>query len=710
MVQSFLPGARERVLATALLLGALVAAALVLVFQFVDVERAREMRAWQTRLAIVADSRTAAIGRWLDAQYSELQGLAANPALQIYMTELLAAEGDARRVTDASAQAAYLELLLTVTAARAGFAQPPTPAVQGEPPRAAPTGLALLDRDGRIVAATAHMPPVDGALAAFVADHAIAERALLDMEATASGRPRIGFLVPVYAVQGGAKPSDRVGSVLGLREAGPDLFGLLPQPGAIERSLEATLVRARGSMIDYLSPLADGTAPFARSLARDTADLVDARAVEGTGGFWLGRDYRDTEVLALARPVAGTPWTLVQKVDRVEALADSDARLDRLLAILVLAVAATGGALLAAWRHGASRRAEAAMARYRELAERHEKQGKFLRLVTDSAPNVIFVSDRENKYRFANRRAAERAGVDATDMLGKSLAAVMGPDNARRYELLNQQAWAARSVATAVERVGLNGHARVLQSAHVPLLDHDDAPGGVLVVEEDVTDVVSERERRERTLRRLVECLLAAVDRRDPHAANHSLRAGKLARAIAAEMELPEAEREAVEFAGSLLNLGKILVPETLLTRSGPLAVEERQQIRDSVLAGADFVASVEFDGPVADTIRQSGERWDGTGGPAGLAGEAILTTARIVAVANAFVAMTSPRAHRPVLGVDDALANLFAEIGRAYDRRVVAALANHLDNRGGRAVFETANEAGSGPVSPAPSVGPLHA
>ena len=344
------------------------------------------------------------------------------------------------------------------------------------------------------------------------------------------------------------------------------------------------------------------------------------------------------------------------------------------------------------------------MAQFRDLADRHEKQGKFLRLVTDSAPNVIFVSDRENKYRFANRRAAERAGVDATDMLGKSLAAVMGPDHARRYELLNQQAWAARAVATAVERVGLNGHARILQSAHVPLLDHDEAPGGVLVVEEDVTDVVSERERRERTLRRLVECLLAAVDRRDPHAANHSLRAGTLARAIAAEMELPEAEREAAEFAGSLLNLGKILVPETVLTRSGPLAAEERQKIRDSVLAGADFVASVEFDGPVSDTIRQSAERWDGTGGPAGLVGEAILTTARIVAVANAFVAMTSPRAHRPVLGVDDALVNLFAEIGRAYDRRVVAALANHLDNRGGRAAFEAAIGSATGAVSSAPT------
>ena len=130
----------------------------------------------------------------------------------------------------------------------------------------------------------------------------------------------------------------------------------------------------------------------------------------------------------------------------------------------------------------------------------------------------------------------------------------------------------------------------------------------------------------------------------------------------------------------------------------------------DLVFDGLSETIRVRVPEDAMDTIRQSGERWDGTGGPAGLAGEAILTTARIVAVANAFVAMTSPRARRPVLDVDDALANLFAEIGRAYDRRVVAALANHLDNRGGRAVFDAANGASPRPINPAPPAGPLDA
>ena len=110
------------------------------------------------------------------------------------------------------------------------------------------------------------------------------------------------------------------------------------------------------------------------------------------------------------------------------------------------------------------------------------------------------------------------------------------------------------------------------------------------------------------------------------------------------------------------------------------------------------MLEEVEFDGPVVATLRQLQERWDGSGGPAGLAGENILITARVVAVANAFVAMVSDRAFRAGIGLDDAASRLMGEAGRAFDRRAIAALVNHLDNRGGRSEW-----AGFHSAAPAP-------
>ena len=82
------------------------------------------------------------------------------------------------------------------------------------------------------------------------------------------------------------------------------------------------------------------------------------------------------------------------------------------------------------------------------------------------------------------------------------------------------------------------------------------------------------------------------------------------------------------------------------------------------------------------ETLRQLQERWDGAGEPNGLSGDRILLPARVVAVANAFVAMVSPRAWRAGSSVDEAVTQLMAAVGKAFDRRVVAALVNYLDNR----------------------------
>lgn len=97
------------------------------------------------------------------------------------------------------------------------------------------------------------------------------------------------------------------------------------------------------------------------------------------------------------------------------------------------------------------------------------------------------------------------------------------------------------------------------------------------------------------------------------------------------------------------------------------------------------MIEGVDFDLPVAETLAQMHERWDGTGYPRGLAGEAIDISARIVAVANAFVAIVSPRAFRGSRSFDEAIAELMREAGAVFDRRPVSALVNVLENRGGR-------------------------
>lgn len=666
------------------------ALAIGFVLRFAEAERERELRAWQVRLGIVADSRFAAIESWLDAQRGEMSGLAENASLQLYLSQIALAGDQAERDPLAEAQAEYLRNLLAVTAERGGFAAPqPLASVRANVERLGVAGIALLDSAGRTLVTTPAMPSVEGALAAFVQRLAPGERGVMDLHLNAAGNPAMAFLAPVFAVQEDPGASSQIGYVLGVKEVARELYPLLEQPGETAATAHAVLVRPENGVVAYLSPLPDGTAPLTLRMARDTPDLDAAFAIDNPGGFAVRRDHRSREVLVTARAFADPPWTLLYEIDRAEALADSEARLRWITTVLVVAVLGAVAAMVAFWRHGTSRRAAGAARQFRAMAERFEHQRDLLRLVTDSQPTSIFILDEDGHYRFANRRASERAGIAAAEMLGKPIVNVLGPDAARRYLALNRQVLESGQADSETARLERDGRPRIVQSDHIPIQATSEMPRGVLVVESDITEAVTERERRARIQAQLVRTLVDAVDRRDPFAAAHSTRVAVIARAIANEMGLEPREVETAEIAGNLLNLGKILIGRELLTRSGQLSEAERQEVRNSLQAGADLLQGIEFDGPVVETLRQAQAYWDGTGQPAGLAGESILVTARIIAVANAFTGMVSPRAHRAALPVDDAVAELMRQAGTQFDRRVVVAFVNWLDNHGGRAVLD---------------------
>ena len=151
-------------------------------------------------------------------------------------------------------------------------------------------------------------------------------------------------------------------------------------------------------------------------------------------------------------------------------------------------------------------------------------------------------------------------------------------------------------------------------------------------------------------LRELVQTCVTVIDRRNPFSAHHSARVAEVSSAIAQSMHMDEAAVESCDIAGSLMNLGKVTVSSRLLTKIDKLTDTELAIVRESTLTSTELIGGVEFDGPVADTIQQNRERWDSSGQPDSLDQENILPTARVVAVANAFVSVVSARDTGPVV------------------------------------------------------------
>lgn len=679
-----------RILFPAIILAVLAIVGIWAINRFVDEQRERELTQWQVRLGIVADSRAAEVNRWLAGNMADLNALADNESVQLYVGSIDEFSSDPEQQDQVEGFRQYLRNLLLVTAMRGGFGerdQASQPDFNQAP--VGTGGILIVDNDGNVVAASPNAPPYDGALRDFASAIPPGQSATSPLVLDARGDPTMTFVVPLFAVQSDQATSAQIGRIVGVKQVADELYPLLQQPGETTRSARTVLLTRVGDKVVYLSPTerpGQMVEPLGLTMEMSTPSLDAAFAVTAGNGFAADkRDHSGRAVLVAARAVTGAPWVLMHTVDHEEALGEADTRFRALTAMLALALAVIAAAIIAVWRHGSSRRASEAAARARTLAQQFEAQKDLLQLVTDSQPTSIFILDTQNRYRFANAQASKAAGIKPAEMLNKDIAAVLGPASAKRHVELNEQALKAGAAINNVARLESGEGRKVLQSEHIPLKERSGAAAGVLTVEHDITDVVTEREKRARTQQNLVKTLVGVVDRRDPFAANHSTRVARVARAVAHEMGLTETEVDTAEIAANLLNLGKIMIPPEVLAKTGDLTEEERRLLRNSVQVSADIIQEIEFDGPVVETLRQAQERWDGSGQPRGLKGEDILITARIIGAANALVGMISDRAFRQGMSIDAAIEILFKEAGHAYDRKVVAALVNYLDNRDGR-------------------------
>jgi len=179
-----------------------------------------------------------------------------------------------------------------------------------------------------------------------------------------------------------------------------------------------------------------------------------------------------------------------------------------------------------------------------------------------------------------------------------------------------------------------------------------------------------------------VRGLAAALEAKDKYTRGHSDRVAVYSAAIARQLRMPEGEVEKVEYTGLLHDIGKIGVPDELLSKSGQLRTDEFQRIQQHPVTGAKILSEISFLRDVAATIRCHHERLDGRGYPNGLTEQDIPIHARILAVADAYDAMTSDRPYRRGYPPEEAVRRLLAGCGKQFDPEVVKAFVEELKNQ----------------------------
>ena len=172
----------------------------------------------------------------------------------------------------------------------------------------------------------------------------------------------------------------------------------------------------------------------------------------------------------------------------------------------------------------------------------------------------------------------------------------------------------------------------------------------------------------------IAQIITEVIEVRDPQFIGHQRKVSKLATAIAEEMKLSRDKIEGIKFAALVYDLGKVNLPAEITNKSSKLAEEEYNCIKNHPKISHDIFKKMDFPWPIAEIVFQHHERLDGSGYPRGLKGDEIFMEAKIIAVADVVVAMSSKRAYRPAHSIKETLEEISKNKGIFYDSEAVDA------------------------------------
>src|SRR5579871_4939291 len=192
---------------------------------------------------------------------------------------------------------------------------------------------------------------------------------------------------------------------------------------------------------------------------------------------------------------------------------------------------------------------------------------------------------------------------------------------------------------------------------------------------------------------RTIEALALAIEAKDHTTHDHLQRVRVYAVEVAKELQVSPEEMEALQAAALLHDIGKLAVPEHIISKPGKLTPEEFEKMKIHPVVGAEILERVRFPYPVVPIVRAHHEKWDGSGYPFGLKGEEIPVGARILSAVDYLDALASDRQYRRAMPLDEVMQKLAAEAGKAFDPRVVEVLKRRYRSLESLAVAQSARQ-----------------
>jgi len=635
----------------------------------------------QKRFQLLTQGRTEVIGSWLDTLSHQGDRLIKSDLFRLYAAEMDTYAGDlsnlfGRLHSDQSKegqegatlaeQLPMMENMLREFSTYAGF-----------------LNARILSRKGEAYIATdGYLPPMNQ------------EQAGLAMEALEQGEPQYSTLrktaqglvmdvfVPVY-------PPDALGGTD--ETVGQQAVGVLMMTrqisGKITELLSNSPLAAKGEKTRLMQKSGAGYREIAPWTADGFLDVGFPVEVDEDGHIPFGLrpsvEDADTKVYSLGVRIPGPAWWLVQEIDYGQAMKPV---IDYNRTVYILAGLGVLTALLIAglaWWILTGVQSQRIAEQFRALATQIEEQKLFIDSINANIDEFIVLKDAHGKFTYVNDAFALAAGRPKEELLGMDTAAVFGFDTAKRLESIDEVVVREKRKMTINEPIFLRSQRHQFQVSKSPYCAKDGTCQGIVEVYRDVTEFVAAQEKNKRLIKNAMEALGSTIEAADPYLGGHTKLLAGLSVEVAKAMHLSEMDIAEIETAANLSQIGKMFVPNEILTKPGKLTAEEMTVMEGHVDHAYRILKDIDIAEGVLMAIYQMNERLDGTGYPKKLSDSDIIVLARILAVLNSFCAMIRPRSYRGAKDPEQALEILSGESNR-FDPAVIAALADVIKTPAG--------------------------
>ncbi|WP_319468381.1 HD domain-containing phosphohydrolase [uncultured Pseudodesulfovibrio sp.] len=643
--------------------------------------RSEALNNQEKRLGLLAHGRVEMVKEWLRNLSHQGDRLIKSDLFRLYASEVDSIEGDLAAIFGAvameegeieedgaelAAQLPMMQNMLREFSTYSGF-----------------TNARILNREGEAYIATdGHLPPMSDNQLDLAQESVKTKKPVYSPFRKTPQGLALDVYVPIFSPDAREDMADAIGALMMTRQVA----------GKITDLMDNSSLSAKGERTRFMQRTAgkffEVTPWTSEGFTAVTAQIALSQEGNLPFGDRTSLSEDDREVYSLGVVIPGSDWWVVQESDYDKAMKPIEAYTRTVYIVAGLGILTALLIAGLAWWVLTGVQSQRIAAEFKLLANQIDDQKRFIDSINANIDEFITLKDMEGKYTYVNDAFAEAVGRDKSELIGMDAAAVFGFDTAKRLSAEDETVHRENRKVTISEPVFLLSQRHQFQISKSPYHGVDGTCEGVVEVYRDVTEFIAVQEKNKKLIQRAMEALGSTIEAADPYLGGHTKLLAGLSVEVARIMHLSEGDIAEIETAANLSQIGKMFVPNEILTKPGRLTDEEMAAMEEHVEHAYRILKDIDISEGVLQAIYQMNERIDGSGYPKNLKYDEIVLAARILSALNVFCAMIRPRSYRGAKEPQQAL-DILASESTKFDSAVVDALASVVKTPSGEKLLQ---------------------